>query len=125
MDTSQYFYRTVIFSKQGEKISLVDIHDPEKEALAFEPWLGVVVSLADGQHTIRELIDGIASRYDGEPPGELQRTLESAIERLMETEVIKLNDEPVELPYYLSLPVERMNLEQAKQSMADDGHTPT
>ncbi len=125
MDTSQYFSRTVIFSKQGEKISLVDIHDPEKEALAFEPWLGVVVSLADGQHTIRELIDGIASRYDGEPPGELQRTLESAIERLMETEVIKLNDEPVELPYYLSLPVERMNLEQAKQSMADDGHTPT
>jgi hypothetical protein len=115
----------VIFSKQGEKISLVDIHDPEKEALAFEPWLGVVVSLADGQHTIRELIDGIASRYDGEPPGDLQRTLESAIERLMETEVIKLNDEPVELPYYLSLPVERMNLEQAKQSMADDGHTPT
>ena len=125
MDTSQYFYRTVIFSKQGEKISLVDIHDPEKEALAFEPWLGVVVSLADGQHTIRELIDGIASRYDGEPPGELQRTLESAIERLMETEVIKLNDEPVELPYYLSLPVERMNLEQAKQSMVDDGHSPT
>jgi hypothetical protein len=125
LDTSQYFYRTVIFSKQGEKISLVDIHDPEKEALAFEPWLGVVVSLADGQHTIRELIDGIASRYDGEPPGDLQRTLESAIERLTETEVIKLNDEPVELPYYLSLPVERMNLEQAKQSMADDGHTPT
>jgi hypothetical protein len=125
LDTSQYFYRTVIFSKQGEKISLVDIHDPEKEALAFEPWLGVVVSLADGQHTIRELIDGIASRYDGEPPGDLQRTLESAIERLTETEVIKLNDEPVELPYYLSLPVERMNLEQAKQSMADGGHTPT
>ena len=125
MDTSQYFYRTVIFSKQGEKISLVDIHDPEKEALAFEPWLGVVVSLADGQHTIRELIDGIASRYDGEPPGDLQRTLESAIERLTETEVIKLNDEPVELPYYLSLPVEHLNLEQAKQSMADDGHTPT
>jgi len=125
LDTSQYFYRTVIFSKQGEKISLVDIHDPEKEALAFEPWLGVVVSLADGQHTIRELIDGIASRYDGEPPGDLQRTLESAIERLTETEVIKLNDEPVELPYYLSLPVEHLNLEQAKQSMADDGHTPT
>ena len=75
MDTSQYFYRTVIFSKQGEKILLLDIHDPEKEALAFEPWLGIVVSLAVGQHTIRELIDGIASRYDGEPPGELQQTL--------------------------------------------------
>jgi hypothetical protein len=124
LDTSQYFYRTVIFSKQGEKISLVDIHDPEKEALTFEPWLGVVVSLADGQHTILELIDGIASRYDGEPPDDLQRTLESAIERLIETDVIKLNGEPVELPYYLSLPVERIDLERARRSMADDGHTP-
>jgi len=124
LDTSQYFYRTVVFSKQGEKVSLVDIHDPEKEALTFEPWLGLVVSLADGQHTIRELIDGIANRYDGEPPGDLQKTLESAIGRLNDTGVVKLNDEPVELPYYLSLPVEKIDIGQAKQSMADDGYTP-
>jgi hypothetical protein len=45
--------------------------------------------------------------------------------RRPETGVVKLHDEPVELPYYLSLPVERLDLEQAKQSMADDGHTPT
>ena len=58
----------------------------------------------------------------GRTPLELQSTLESAIERLAETGVVKLHDEPVELPYYLSLPVENLNLEQAKQSMADDGH---
>ncbi len=123
MDTTQYFYRTVIFSKHGEKVSLVDIHNPEQEALAFEPWLGVVVSLADGQHTIRELIDSIASQYDGEPPAELQRTLESAIGRLTETGAVKLNDESVELPYYLSLPAEQLDIERAKKLMAEDGHT--
>ena len=122
MDTSQYFYRTVVFSKLGDKVSLVDIHNPENEALAFEPWLGVVVMRADGQHTIRELIDSIAGQYQGEPPHDLQHTLQSAIERLAETGVVKLHDKPVELPYYLSLPVENLNLEQAKQSMADDGH---
>jgi hypothetical protein len=124
LDTSQYLHRTVIFSKQGEKVSLVDIHDPEKEALTFEPWLGVVVALADGQHTIQELIDGLAGRYADDPPDNLRQTIESAIERLTETDVVKLHDKPVELPYYLSLPVERINLEQAKQSMEDDGHTP-
>ena len=113
----------MVFSKLGDKVSLVDIHNPENEALAFEPWLGVVVMRADGQHTIRELIDSIAAQYPGEPPRDLQRTLESAIERLAETGVVKLHDEPVELPYYLSLPVERMDLEQAKQSMVDDGYT--
>jgi hypothetical protein len=125
VDTSQYFYRTVVFSKLGDKVSLVDIHNPDKEALAFEPWLGVVVMRADGQHTVRELIDSMAGQYQGEPPHDLQRTLQSAIERLAETGVVKLHDEPVELPYYLSLPVERLDLDRAKQAMADDGHTAT
>jgi len=123
VDTSQYFYRTVVFSKLGDKVSLVDIHDPDKEPLTFEPWLGVVVIRADGQHTVRELIDSIAGQYQGQPPRDLQRTLQSAIERLAETGVVKLHDKPVELPYYLSLPVEHLDLEQARQSMADDGHT--
>jgi hypothetical protein len=121
---SQYFYRTVIFSKQGEKISLVDIHDPGKEAIAFEPWLGIVISLADGQHTIQELIDSVASRYAGGPPDELQRTLDSAIERLVEIGMVKMSDESIELPYYLSMPIERLDLERAKQLMAEDGHVP-
>ncbi len=52
MDRSQYFARCVVFSKQGDKVSLVDLHDPEAEALSYELWLGLVVSLADGQHTL-------------------------------------------------------------------------
>ena len=56
---------------------------------------------------------------------ELERTLESVMDRLTETEVIKLSDDPVPLPYYLTLPAERLDIELAKQLMADDGFSKT
>jgi hypothetical protein len=124
LDRSQYFYRTVIISKQGEKVSLVDIFDPNKEALDFEPWLGIIVSLADGKHTIQELVNYLVSHYQGTPPSNLADTLESAINRLIETEMVRLSDEPIELPYYLAVPANIMDIEKAKHLMAEDGYTP-
>lgn len=123
LNKSQYFYRNIVISKQGDKVSIVDINNPEKEALTFEPWLGLVVVLADGQHTIGELIDTLKQKYNGSPPAELERTIESVIERLTETQAIILTDEPVEMPYYLSMPAEQLNLDKARQLMAEDGHT--
>jgi len=123
LDKSQYFYRNVVISKQGDKVSIVDINDPEKEALTFEPWLGMVVAMADGQHTIEQLIDYLKQQYNGSPPAELDKTIESVIDRLTETKTIMLTDEPVDMPYYLSLPAEQLNLDKARQMMAEDGHT--
>lgn len=120
MDKSKYLYRNVVFSRQGNTVSLVDINDPDKEALQFEPWLGVVVALADGNHTVGELVDFMARQYQGDPPADLERTLESVIERLNETKMIRLTDEPVEMPYYLSLPVEQLDLDRARRMMAED-----
>ena len=122
MDKSQYFYRNIVISKQGDKVSIVDINDPDKDALTFEPWLGLVVALADGQHTIEQLMDYLQQQYGNHPPAELERTIESVIERLTEANTIVLTDEPVEMPYYLSLPAEQLNLDKARQMMAEDGH---
>ncbi len=123
MDKSQYFYRNIVISKQGDKVSIVDISDPEKEMLTFEPWLGFVVAMADGQHTIDQLIELTKKQYGGSPPTELERTVESVIERLTETNTIILTDEPVEMPYYLSLPAEHLDLDKARHLMAKDGHS--
>jgi len=122
LDKSQYFYRNIVISKQGDKVSIVDLNDPEKEALTFEPWLGVVVLLADGRHTIEQLIDYMKQKYNGSPPVDLERTIESVLERLTETNAIVLTDKPVEMPYYLSQPAEQLNLEKARQLMTEDGH---
>ena len=122
MDKSQYFYRIAIFSMQEEKVSLLDANDLSAKASPLEPWLGLVVSLADGQHTLQQLLEHMAGRYDGTPPPELERTIESVIERLTETGVIKLADQAVTLPYYLSLPAEKLDMDMARRFMADDGY---
>lgn len=122
MDKSQYFYRITVFSMQEDKVSLLDVNDLSAKTPPLEPWLGVVVSLADGQHTIQQLIENLAGQYAGAPPQELERTIESVIERLTETEVLKLADQAVILPYYLSLPAEKLDMEIARRLMTDDGY---
>ena len=123
MDKSQYFYRNAVFSMQeDDKVSLIDANHLDAKTPPLEPWLSLVVSLADGQHTIQQLIEHLAGQYDGTPPLELERTIESVIDRLTETDVIKLADHAVMLPYYLSLPVEKLDMEMAKRFMSEDGY---
>lgn len=122
MDKTKYFYRTVIFAKQGDKVMLVDLHNPEKETPPLESWLGLVVSLADGQHTIQQLLDYLTNHYNGKPPDNIEETIKSILGRLTETEVIKLTDEAYNLPYYLSRSADKLDMGMAKQLMADDGY---
>lgn len=123
MDNSQYFYRTIIFSQHKDQVSLADIHQPEK-ASPLEGWMGIVISLADGLHSIQELIDYLRSRY-AEPPQNLEETLHSVIERLIEGKLIKLTSEAVTLPYYLASPIEQLDLEKAKKLIEEDGYDNT
>jgi len=123
MDRSQYISRCVVFSKKGDKVSLVDLCNPDVEPLVYEPWLGLVVALADGQHTIQELISYASQHYASGPPGGLDSTIESAVKRLSETSIVQLSDEPIELPYYLTLPAERLDVPKALHLMAENGYT--
>lgn len=122
MNKTLYFYRTVVFSREGDQVALVDIEIPtlKKE---LEPWFAVVISLADGKHTIQELLDYLAARYQGAAPPNLEETLSSVIERLSEGKLIQTSDKPIALPYYLEHPIEAMDIKKAKQLMADDGYT--
>ena len=101
IDRSQYISRCVVFSKQGEAVSLIDLHNPDAEIYTYEPWLGLVVSLADGQHSVDELIS-YASQHYGQNA---------------------LSDEPNELPYYLMHPVERLDIPRAQRLLTEDRNT--
>jgi hypothetical protein len=120
MDSSQYFYRNVIFSKQGNTVSLVDIFNPDNEKQVLESWLGLVLQFADGQHTIKQLFEYLSGRYDGSPPENLEKTLHSAVGRLAGSKLIVLTKEAIELPYYLSSPIEKLDLEKAKELIKKD-----
>ncbi len=120
MDTSQYFYRNVIISKDGDKISLINIDNPDDQGQALESWFGVVLQLADGQHTIEELINLLSNKYQGTPPENLNKTIISVIERLTKLKFIVLTKKATELPYYLSLPYEQLDIEKARKLLEEE-----
>ncbi|MEZ5524083.1 MAG: hypothetical protein R3E62_03790 [Pseudomonadales bacterium] len=120
MDNKQYFYRTVIFTRRDNQVALADIENPESTT-PMEGWLGLVVSLADGQHTIQELVDYMAARYP-QVPDNLEATLHSVIERLEGGKILQLSDKAIDLPYYLAHPVEELDLEKARTLIKQDGY---
>ena len=120
MNTEQYFYRNVIYSKINNTVSIIDINKPEKKREDLEPWFGVIFQLADGQHTVEELYNLLAQKYTTGAPEDLLRTITSVIERLSESKLIMLSDVKTELPYYLSMPYEMMDIDKAKNLLAED-----
>jgi len=121
MNNSQYFYRTAIFTRKDNQVALADINQPGNTS-PLEDWMGIVVSLADGKHSIQELIDYMAGRYQ-QVPDNLEKTLHSVIERLQEGQIIQLSDNAVELPYYLASPIEELDREKALELIKKDGYT--
>ncbi|MEH6471925.1 MAG: hypothetical protein V7752_11795 [Halopseudomonas sp.] len=120
MNNAQYFYRTIVFTRKNNQVSLADIDQPEN-VTPLDEWLGTVVSLADGSHSILEMIDYMSKKYPA-PPSNLEETLHSVIERLVEGNMIKLSDEPVTLPYYLAAPIEELDLDKARKQIQQDGY---
>ncbi len=120
MNTEQYFYRNVIFSKQGKTISIVDIQNPKNDREELDPWFGMVLQLADGMHTVGQLLQYISTLYNGMPPENLEKTIHSVVERMAENRLIMLTEKETKLPYYLSMPYELLDIEKAKIELAKD-----
>jgi hypothetical protein len=84
--------------------------------------MGIVISLADGKHTIQALVDYMSSRYQ-QAPDNLEETLHSVLERLQEGKIVQLSETAVDLPYYLASPIEELDIEKAKNLIQEDGYT--
>ncbi len=119
MNMNQYFHRTVVFTLDNNQVALADIDHPGNTT-PLEDWMGVVLSLADGKHTLQELNDYMSQQYP-QPPANLKETLRSVVERLEESKLIELNDNAVELPYYLASPIEKLDLDKARALIKEDG----
>lgn len=120
MKKAKYFYRNIVFSSRDKRVSLVDINPPHR-LTPLDEWLGIVIALADGQHTIQQMTDFISKQYR-EAPMNLEETLHSVIERLEEGRLVQLSESAVSLPYYLSLPIEELDIEKARKLMMEDGY---
>ncbi len=122
MENTAYFYRTAIFTRTNNEVALADISQPGNTT-PLDDWMGIVVSLADGQHTIQELVDYMRVQYQ-QAPQNLEETLHSVIERLQEGKIIQLSEQAVELPYYLASPIEELDIDKATDLIRKDGYSP-
>ena len=118
MDNSQYFYRSVVFTRRNGQVALVDINHPEN-VTPLDDWLGIVVSLADGEHSVQALIDYLGKQYPS-APANLEETIHSVIERLVEGDIIRLSKNKVTLPYYLGAPIEELDINRARVLIQED-----
>ena len=120
MDHAHYFKRNAVYKVEEDAISVVDVHE-NNTITPLDPWMGAVLSLADGQHTIAQLIQHMAGQYPNGAPENLTKTLESVIERLTDTDVIELTLRPSILPYYLRIPMDEKDPKKATEMMINDG----
>ena len=54
------------------------------------------------------------------PPENLEDTLISVVDRMVKSKLIMLTKEKTNLPYYLSMPYELLDIEKAKKLLAKD-----
>jgi hypothetical protein len=121
MNKEQYFYRLTVFTRHDGKVSLVDKQNP-REPVELDPWLGMVLALADGQHTIAELETYLASQYEDKTPESLLKTIDSVINRLIASDAVALSDSAVDLPYHLSRALEEQDPAIAKPLLEEAGY---
>ena len=120
MDHKHYFKRNTVYKVEANTISVVDVHE-DNTVTPLDPWMGMVLSLADGLHTVAELVQHMAAQYPDGAPDNLVDTLESVIKRLTDTDVIELTLRPSILPYYLRIPMDDQDPKQATDMMINDG----
>jgi hypothetical protein len=116
---SMYFSRVARIDRMGGKIVAIDPNAPRM--ITMDPWPELVFQMADGQHTVAQLREHLASQYEkGAPPG-LDEQVNSIVRHLEQDRLIRLHSEPVTLPFYLSKPVSEQNPEDARKAMERDG----
>ena len=120
MEHAHYFKRNTVYKVDEGNISVVDVQQ-NNTLTPLDPWMGMVVLLADGQHTIDQFIQHMANQYPEGAPENMIETIESVITRLVDSDVIELTARPSLLPYYLRLPLDEQEPEQATQMMINDG----
>jgi hypothetical protein len=120
LEHAHFFKRIAVYKVEGDDVSVVDVQ-ANNVLTPLDPWMARVVLLADGQHTIAQLIQHMAGQYAEGAPENLVETVESVITRLTESDVVELTARPSLLPYYIRLPLDEQDPKEATKLMLKDG----
>jgi len=109
------------YTEQEGKASLVTDFEPI-QTTPLEPWMSLVFLMADGEHTIEQLYQQLTRQYKGNAPSDFETTVESVINRLIETDAIGLSEKSMSLPPYLTTPFNKQDQKKSLKMMLKDGY---
>lgn len=116
---TKYFSRNVTYTMVQDKVVLIERSRPR--TVTMDEWPQLIFLSADGKRKVSELTSELGRHYkDGVPPGLSDQT-RSLVMALADRGFIVLHDRAFPLPYYLSTPIEKQDMERAKKLMEEDG----
>jgi len=118
-DKGRYFARCLRYDMMDGHTLVTDNRSPR--VITLDPWLEVIFAAADGTRTSQQFASELAVQYPGGTPAALEAQTYQLLAK-METEgLIRFSDQPVRLPYYLSMPSSQQDKDRALAEMKKDG----
>lgn len=121
MDKSKFFFRKAVYTEAEGKAELVTDFEPTKTT-PLDPWMSLVFLMADGEHTLGQLYQQLEKQYKGNIPSGFEKTVESVVNRLMESQAVGLSEKSMQLPPYISTPFNKQDQKKSLKMMLKDGY---
>jgi hypothetical protein len=103
MSPNQYFSRAATWNIMDKHLVVHDSFSPNApRMITMEPWHEVVFSAADGQHTIEQFVQHMGQQYPQGMPKGLREQICQIIDELIGEGILRLHNEPKELPRYFA-----------------------
>jgi hypothetical protein len=115
----KFLRRNARYDLLGDQVVVADPRQPRMVTL--DPWLERIFEMADGEHTVDQVIEYLGNGYEGGAPAGLDQQITEIVNRLADAEFVELVAEPAPLPFYLSEPVSKQDPKKAKAAMLKDG----
>ncbi len=114
-----YFRRIARFDLVDERVVVFDAKQPR--VITLDAWPELVFQMADGEHTIQQMIEHLGEQYEDGVPVGLSDQIIATVKQLIDEGILELASGSQVLPSYLSIPVSEQNPEKEKAAMIRDG----
>lgn len=117
---SRFFARCLRYDIMDGHTLVTDNRSPT--VITLDPWLEVIFAAADGRRTAQQFVTELAAQYPGGAPSGLTAQTFLFLAEMEAEGLIRFSDQPVQLPYYLSMPSSQQDKDRALAEMKKDGY---
>jgi hypothetical protein len=115
---NKYPRRDVAYLATASGVTVVDRRQArviDLDSLGAQVWLGI-----DGLHSLRDIADRLAERYN-RPVEPIRAQVEEKCHELVAAGFVIMADEPSPLPYHVSIPRDQQDRDKMTRSMHEAG----